>query len=188
MPGPADELGRALVAQRRDRGRVHVVEAPLVVDDPDRLGDLGEDGVALAQAALGLALGRRVDERHDDAAPAGKLDRPGGDGHRHHAAVAADEPVLVAVDLLARAQRLEDRALLARVGRAVRAHVVDRVVPVAPAQLRQVVVAQRRQRRGVREHDEPVAVDHPDRKRDAVEDRLQRGVGPALPGFALDPA
>ena len=55
MPGLAHELGQVVIAERLQRRRVRVVEAARSVDDPDRLGDLVEDRLALAQRLLGDA-------------------------------------------------------------------------------------------------------------------------------------
>ncbi len=99
-------------------------------------------------------------------------------------AVAADEPVLVAVLRLAAARRQDDRALRDRRGRPVPVPVVDRVVPVAPLQLGGVVVPQDRGRLRVGEQDGAVVIHDPDRLGHAVHDRLQRGVGHHVPGVS----
>jgi hypothetical protein len=153
-----------------------------MVDDPHRLGDAGEDRVALAQRLLRPALLAHVDERDDDPASRGEIDRHRGEGDGEQASVAPDEPVLVAVHGLAGAARVQHRAVLGRVGRSVRVPVVDGVVPVAALQLGCVVEAQRGQGRGVGEHHEAVVVDHPQGQRHTVDDPLQRDVRLDLPG------
>ena len=111
---PALELREVLVAERVERRRVGVVEAAPAVDDPDRLRDLGEDRVALAQRLLGLALRGHVDERRHDAPAVREVDRDGAHPDREHRPVAADEPVLLHDDGTARLDRVDDRALLGR--------------------------------------------------------------------------
>ena len=176
VAGLADQLGGVVVAQRPHGRRVGVAEHAVLVDDPDRLGDLGEDRVALAQGLLGLALPGHVDERRDDPASRRQVDRHGGERDREQRAVAADEPVLVAVHGHAGARRLEDRALRGRERRAVRVLVMDRVVPVAALELGGVVVAQRPHRRRVGEHDGALVIDDPDRKGHALEGRAEEAV------------
>ena len=170
--GPTEQLGRVGVAERRDPGVVEVVEAPRRIEHPDRLVDLREDRLALAQRLLGLVLLHQALEGDDHALAPGEIDRRRGVGDGQHRPVAAHEPVAVPHRPPGPA-RLAHRALRERVGRAVAALVVDRLVAGPATELVELVVAERREPRRVDERDEPVMVDDPHRERHAVEDRVQ---------------
>jgi hypothetical protein len=112
---------------------------------------LREDRVPLAQPLLRPAALLDVGERHDRTPALGNLDRHRDVGHREHRPVAAEEPVEPARDPLPRRARHEHRALGRRVRAAVGVLVVDRRMAVAPEQLVRAVVAERRERGGVRD-------------------------------------
>jgi hypothetical protein len=65
---------------------------------------------------------------------------------------------------------------------------VHGVVPVTAPELGGVVVPERGDRRRVGQHHDAGVVDDPHGQRDALEDRVQRSVGPALPGVPFGPA
>ena len=96
---------------------------------------------------LGLQPLGDVAEDDDGAGPLVGLKRRRGVGHRHHRAVAADEPVLLDAHRAPARARLQQRALLGRERRAVGSRVVDRGVAVAAQQLVGAVVAEHGQRR-----------------------------------------
>ena len=186
VPGLALELREVLVAERVQGGRVGVVEPAGAVDDPDRLGDLREDLLALAQRLLGAVALLDVGERDHGSRAGRRLDRRGGVGHREHRPVAAHEPVLaVATRRRPRAPSGEP-AVLGGERRPVRVLVVDRLVAAAAEQLGEVVVAERRDGGRVGEHDRAGVVDDPDGLGDAGHDRLERRGGVLVRNRALD--
>ena len=140
-------------------------------DPPQRRPLLREDGIVLAQHALGAQAVLDVGEGHDRAAALPHLDRHRDVGDGEERSVAPDEPVQIARDRLAGGPREQHRAVRGGIGRPVRVLVVDRLVAVAPEQLVRAVVAERVDRGGVGEPDQAVGIDDPDRLRS----RLQHG-------------
>jgi hypothetical protein len=132
-------------------------------DPPQRRPLRGEDLIVLAQLAFGSLAILDVGERHDRTAAFRHIDRHGGVGDGEHRSIAPEEPLQITRDRLACGPREQHRAILGGIRRAVRAAVVNRVVAAAPEQLVRVFIAQRCDGGRVREPDDAVRIDHPDR-------------------------
>jgi hypothetical protein len=184
--------GMRALAPRADHGR-RVVGLEARHDDErdvEHLRDLARDGLedrvrfgapgderghatqrGLLTAERDVAARLDVGERDDRATPVPHVERHRDIGHGELRAVAAEEPVEVAADGLARRSRQQHGALGRRVRRAVRMRVVDGLVARAAEQLVRVVVAERGDRRWVGVADEAVGIHDPDR----LGRRLQHG-------------
>ena len=106
---------------------------------------------------------------------AGEVERRRRVRDAHDRAVLAHQPALVVLPGLAGPPGMRDGAVLLRERRAVGVLVVDRLVAGPADELRRIVIAERRDRRGVKVALEAaLVVDHPDRLRHAGEDRVAR--------------
>ena len=119
-------------------------------------------GVGPAQRLLQPQPVLDVGEGHDGAAAAVHLERDRRVGDGEHRAVAPDEPVEVARDLLAGRERPEERAVGGGERRPAQVPVVDRRMALAPRELLRSLVAQRADRRRVGEPDHALGIDDPD--------------------------
>ena len=112
-----------------------------------------------SELVFGLSQLRHVADGDDRPDTRFHRERCGRVRHPDHRAVPTEEPVVIDADALPRQPWLQKRAVVNRIGRAVRTLVVRHGVAVLTKQLRLVFVAEERHRSRVHEREVAIVVD-----------------------------